>query len=216
MKEKTRIIEDRWVWPLDDKHSFIGQKKQTEMHSIVMPYVQNRSVLVQAGGNCGMVLDSFVSYFDTVYTFEPDPVNFYCLNQNVTDPKVVKMQACLGYTKSPVDMTLLENSSDIGSFYVNGAGNYPVIRVDDLNLRDCGLIFLDVEGYEHEVLFGSIETIKKYKPVIFLEMHYKWPERYKSTSIKIKSFLESIYYEKVCNVHDFGDVNEVYAYSYPV
>ena len=45
----------------------------------------------------------------------------------------------------------------------------PMITIDSLNLNGCDLIALDVEGYEQGVLQGSINTIRKYKPVIIAE-----------------------------------------------
>ena len=42
-------------------------------------------------------------------------------------------------------------------------------RIDDLNLQQCDLIHLDVEGYEEKVINGALETIKKFKPVVIVE-----------------------------------------------
>jgi hypothetical protein len=40
-----------------------------------------------------------------------------------------------------------------------------------LNLPKFGLLKIDCERYELEVLKGSIETILKYKPIIVVEQH---------------------------------------------
>ena len=45
-------------------------------------------------------------------------------------------------------------------------------RLDSFNLK-CDLLKIDVEGFELEVLKGSIETIRKYRPKIILETHTK-------------------------------------------
>ena len=37
--------------------------------------------------------------------------------------------------------------------------------------RRVGVIQLDVEGYEKEVLLGAVNTIKKWKPIIILEVN---------------------------------------------
>jgi len=213
MKDKVKTIEGI-VWPISDVSSFNGQKNHLHIHEDIMHRVPNRSVLVQAGGNCGMVLNTLVPYFTTVYTFEPDPVNFYCLNQNVTDPRVIKLQGCVGNDTTPVRMQLLENRpEDIGSFYVNGEGITPVFRIDDLHLPDCGLIFLDVEGYEYEALQGSLRTIQQYKPMIFFEVCRPWLERYSTTPEDVSSFLTSIGYAKLATVGSGGRTdNELWGY----
>lgn len=212
IKDQVKIVEG-FVWPVADVSSFNGQKEHLHIHEHLMKHVTNHSVLVQAGGNCGMVLNTLVDYFDTTYTFEPDPVNFYCLNQNTTDPRVVKIQGCLGNDTNPVKIQMVDWLSDIGSFHVSGHGTVPVFRLDDLKLNDCGLIFLDVEGFEYEVLLGSIETIKKYKPTIFLEVCPPWLGRYNASPETLSSFLTSINYKKVKNI-DSGEVanNELWTY----
>lgn len=42
------------------------------------------------------------------------------------------------------------------------------IKIDDLNLKP-DLIKLDIEGYEFNALLGARKTIKKFKPVIYIE-----------------------------------------------
>ena len=199
LNEQVTIIEGL-KWPIADATSFSGQKPELTSHIEVMKYVHNRSVLVQAGGNCGMVLNTFVQYFDTVYTFEPDAVNFYCLNQNITDSRVIKIQGCLGNTSTTVNLQMREGHRDIGSFYVTGLGKIPVFKLDDLHLYDCGLIFLDVEGYEHNALLGSINTIEKYKPAIFLEMCEGWLNTQNTSAERLTAFLISLGYKQIPNI----------------
>lgn len=199
LNEQVTIIEGL-TWPIADVSSFSGQKSELNSHTEVMKYVSNRTVLVQAGGNCGMVLNTFVQYFDTVYTFEPDTINFYCLNQNVTDSRVIKIQGCLGNAATPVNLQMREGLSDIGSFYVSGLGKVPVFKLDDLHLYDCGMIFLDVEGYEHNALLGSINTIEKYKPAIFLETEEAWLNVQNTTTERLTAFLISLGYKKIVDI----------------
>jgi len=213
MQNQVKTIES-FVWPIADVNSFAGQKKHLHIHEEIMHLVTNRSILVQAGGNCGMVLNTLVPYFTTVYTFEPDPVNFYCLNQNVTDPRVIKLQGCVGNDTTPVRLQIIEDRpKDTGSFHVTGRGVVPVFRIDDLQLPDCGMIFLDVEGYEYEALLGSRNTIVKYKPMIFFEVCAPWLQRYNANADIISSFLTSIGYKKLATVGSGGRTdNELWGY----
>jgi len=61
-----------------------------------------------------------------------------------------------------------------------------MITIDELNLDGCDFIKIDVEGFEWGVLLGAIETIKKYKPIIFYEYadKYMTPEMCKIANIE--------------------------------
>lgn len=189
-----------WVWPLNDgvggEHCcWDYMLTHPDTPYIVSSYVEEKGVVVQAGGNAGFYVDQYSKLFNTVYTFEPEAVNFYCLNANVTAKNVIKFQACLGMEHQCVglDTTL----SDTGSTHVKGEGIIPTLRIDDLNLSTCHLIHLDIEGYELFALAGAIETIKKHQPVIALESHDAWAARYNTSLPQIEEFLKHLGYDKV-------------------
>ena len=194
--EKIIFIDDKWYWRNDDidLKTYNILKNETELIEKVKPYLKGNSVAIQAGGNCGMQVVKFAEHFDTVYTFEPDPINFYCLNKNLPFTNVIKMQCCLGESHKLISMNSLDN--EIGGFYVNeNNGNIPTIRIDDLNLNNCDLIQLDVEGYQLYALRGAFNTINNFKPVICIE--FDWIERYSLTHKELNNFLENLGYVKV-------------------
>ena len=41
--------------------------------------------------------------------------------------------------------------------------------IDDLDLKACHFIKIDVEGMENEVLAGATDTLKKYRPILYVE-----------------------------------------------
>ena len=90
-----------------------------------------------------------------------------------------------------------DRPNDTGGVHIAGDGYIPSIKIDDLNLTDCNLIQLDVEGYELNALLGGIKTIKKYKPVLCIEFCEKWLNRYNSTSENVLAFLKEINYIQV-------------------
>jgi hypothetical protein len=212
MKNLTVIKNGGWVWPANDESSWEGQNDFISLAEKVLPYVQKKEIMIQAGGNCGYLLSTFVDHFNTIYTFEPDPVNFYCLNQNVQSSNVIKMQCCLGNTPIPVAVQQLvrpERLHDIGGVHVSGSGFTPTIVIDNLNLPSCDLIQLDVEGYELNALLGAIETIKKYKPVLCIEFCEKWLNRYQSNSDMIFNLLKDLNYKLV---DEFG-ADKIFIYN---
>jgi FkbM family methyltransferase len=133
----------------------------------VFPLVKNRGVVVQAGGNFGSWPKYFSQHFDRVYTFEPDMTNFYCLSVNVSEQNVFKFNAALGAEHGTVG--LAGTPANCGSIFVSGAGDVPTLKIDDLGLGRCDLIYLDVEGAETVALHGAFNTIDKYRPVVAVE-----------------------------------------------
>lgn len=203
MKDLVVLKNDNWVWPKNDVTSWQGQNDSINLVDYVLPYVKDKNVMVQAGGNCGFILSQFVPYFKKIYTFEPDPVNFYCLNQNVTSTNVIKMQACVGNSKKTVQTDHLireDRPIDIGGVHITGEGYTPTIRIDDLNLPACDLIQYDVEGYELEAILGTIETIKRFKPTVCLEFCEKWLNRYDTNSEDLLKLMKDLGYVEVSSI----------------
>jgi FkbM family methyltransferase len=212
MKHLTTIKDNKWIWPANDESSWPGQNEHKDLYKIVLPYVKQKGIMIQAGGNCGFILSTFVDHFDFVYTFEPDAVNFYCLSQNVTAPNVFKMQACLGETNGTTRVQQLireDRPHDIGGVHVAGDGYLPLIAIDSLNLPGCDLLQLDVEGFELKALKGAINTITKYKPVLCVELCEKWLNRYENTSDDVYSLLQSLNYKLV----DSEGVDKIFIYN---
>tara|TARA_B110000977_G_C11090632_1_gene496718 strand:- start:1915 stop:2559 length:645 start_codon:yes stop_codon:yes gene_type:complete len=200
MKELTVLKDNKWVWPKEDQNSWKYQSEYNKLHDVILPYLKSKKVMVQAGGNCGYLLNSFVDTFEYVYTFEPDPINFYCLNHNVTSQNVIKMQCCVSNDNNPVSTQQLirpERPNDTGGVHVNGKGYTPTIKIDDLHLPDCSLIQLDVEGYELKAILGAIKTIQLYKPVLCVEFCEKWLNRYNNKGDEIMELIKKLDYKCV-------------------
>jgi len=135
--------------------------------------------MVQAGGNCGFYVKQYAKLFQRVYTFEPDPVNFYCLTVNITDHNVIKSQSCLGHDHGLLDLT--SNQKNVGKNHVcRDNARYPTVMIDDLALDRCDLIHLDIEGYEYYALLGAQKTIDQHGPVIVVEVWDQLNDRYET------------------------------------
>jgi FkbM family methyltransferase len=212
MKDLVELRGEKWIWPKNDENSWKHQNEYNKLAHYLLPHVENKNIMIQAGGNCGYLLSSFVDHFNTIYTFEPDYVNFYCLNQNITSPNVIKIQSCLGDTSNTVKVQPLvrpNHPNDIGGVHVGGKGYLPTIVIDSLNLPGCDLIQLDIEGYEYKALLGAKNTIKKYKPVLCIEFCEKWLNRYDDDSNKILGLLAQLGYVQV---EEYG-VDKIFVYK---
>ncbi len=159
-----------WIWPEGDKELLKVFDTWKDAERALTLTTHQRSV-VQAGGACGVFPAFLGTCFEHVYTFEPHPLNFYCLARNVPEPNVYKIQAAIGSRHGPVALSWETRHRDrnYGAFFVSGNGSIPMLRIDDLGLTDCDLIYLDVEGLETEVLKGARETLGRSHPVVVVE-----------------------------------------------
>ena len=198
-------IRDGWHWPKSDSRCWSYMQTYPNLPFEVAEYVAKKQVIVQAGGNCGFYPKKYASIFQTVYTFEPEWLNFYCLSRNVTEENVVKSQACLGNAPNLVDLNV--NEKNRGKTHISGTGKYPVYLIDNLALTTCDLIHLDIEGYEYFALLGAVNTIKKCKPVIVVEMWDQLDNRFgENLNQKTEEFLTALNYQFVVTLHESDKV----------
>jgi len=169
------------VWPAHDTQCAKVIFDEVAALEHVYPYVTNWDAVVQAGGNCGVFAMALAKKFGTVYSFEPDHDNFVCLAHNCShDANVICLQAALGKGSEP-PISMDTQPGNCGAHMVGKAGHIPVLSIDSLNLPSCGLMTLDVEGYEVFALQGAQKTLARCRPVLLLEMKgigakYGWPD----------------------------------------
>ena len=102
-----------------------------------------------------------------------DVLKFNINNNNHYNKKNNLINSLIGDKIDDTYYINLEDDNNCGVGYVNKEKgiNKKMITIDSLVLNNVSLIKLDVENYEYQVLLGSIETIKKYRPVIVIELH---------------------------------------------
>jgi FkbM family methyltransferase len=188
IQEQVHLNSSGYTWPNNGLYTWNALNRELDHLSYIEPHLRNKNVMVQAGGNCGLVVKPFTSVFKHIYTFEPDPVNFYCLNLNLPFNNVNKIQACLGDKHEMVGITN-PFADDVGGYHVAAGSTIPTFRIDDLELKECDLIMLDMEGYEFNALKGGIETIKQYTPILCIEIFDQWLNRFNVTGDEILKYI---------------------------
>jgi FkbM family methyltransferase len=169
------IMYKGWLWPQGDVHArrAIIDKASWKDIDRVLPYVEQRRTVVQAGGHCGVWASKLTRHFASVYTFEPDPKNFVALTANTArhEGRVHRYQAALGCERKHIAM-VRDKASNTGAFHV-GWGTVddttPTLLLDDLALNHVDLIILDVEGFEVNALKGAADTLLRCHPVVMME-----------------------------------------------
>jgi FkbM family methyltransferase len=167
---------DVWAW------KWLNKKEHWDLPSRIAALCKNKTTVIQAGGNAGLYPMLYSKIFNTVITFEPDPDNFYCLDQNIKSSNVIKYPYALGDTNKLVGLTTnpLWDIKNSGALKIKGDGNIKQITVDSLEVQP-DLIHLDIEGFEGPALLGAEQSINVYQPLIVLETNgsgdeYGWPQ----------------------------------------
>jgi FkbM family methyltransferase len=157
-----------WLWPAQDVvQASLAFARLHDLYS-ALEHVRKRDVCVQAGGNMGVWPKHLAEHFTTVYTFEPDPLNFRCLAANVPEENVFKFNAGLGVLPVCLEMRRTDNCGAHRMDYER-AGPVPLLRLDDFGLDGCDFLQLDIEGCELAALSGGRDLIARCRPVIMVE-----------------------------------------------
>ncbi len=123
---------------------------------------------VDVGGHVGFMANDMAKFFEHVYSFEPQPDNFACLEQNKVE-NVTAYNVALGARDGKAG--LFNPSEHNSGGWVMGEGDSVEVRMlDSFNLQHVGLIKIDVQGNEMGVLRGAVETLRRWKPAVMVEI----------------------------------------------
>lgn len=128
-------------------------------------HCKKRNLAVQAGSYYGIYPERLAKLFDKVITFEADALNFGKWEK--PSGNITRYQAILG--SNPGTAGIMRKPHHCAQSYVVEDGDITIMTIDGLDLPECDLIYLDIEGYELKALEGAAETIKKFKPIIAVE-----------------------------------------------
>ena len=171
------IISLRWNRKEGDFLHFLG-------------LLNDGDTLLDIGANIGVMTVHMARRcpHSAIIAFEPMPCNIHAFQRIVQHyrlPKVTLVEKALGETSGEVNMILPTSGkvrlhglshvvhNSIHDFNHGEVHRAPMIRLDDYptdGLPRIGGIKIDVENYELFVLEGARETIRRHRPVIYLEL----------------------------------------------
>ena len=133
-------------------------------------------VFIDIGANIGVHSIYFSASFSAIYAFEAHPRTYELLKFNTFEYSNIKTKH-VGIGAVQKKMRLSSNRHNLGgsSFrYDQDQGQYfdvNIVSLDSLrNLFDeVGVIKIDVEGMEKEVIDGALEIISSDKPIVLFE-----------------------------------------------
>ncbi len=176
-EERTQKLEgsvdDKWWWQKHDTGAWEGPVKDwnTSHFKMYVEPIHNKGTVVTAGGNMGLYTRVYSELFRRVYVFEPDHFNFHALVRNNLANNVFFFRAALGDKPGWCSVDPSNDTKNTGMHKVrtDSGGIVPVMTIDSLELTECDLIQLDVEGFEHRVLSGAVNTITRFGPTVVTE-----------------------------------------------
>tara|TARA_B100000401_G_scaffold397402_1_gene307491 strand:- start:84 stop:857 length:774 start_codon:yes stop_codon:yes gene_type:complete len=167
--------------------------------------------------------------FKNIHSFEPNPLLFPYLEKNlikiISNLKLYNLALSNENGVTELKLPLRSKSifkDNIEELFQLGAAtmhpnnkidNYKKVpikmkKLDDIEIGNkIGLIKIDVEGHEKNVLQGGIKTVKNNKPVLLVEIE----ERHTKTSItEIITFINSIGYKAfISKENDLIEIEKV-------
>lgn len=201
------------------ENCFIGEKiKNGEiwekyLHEVFEKYLNDSSIVIDAGAFVGTHTVKLSKICKTVYAFEPLWHSYKLLEMNV------KLNNCKNVILKPFGLsdksekTYFEwnRYNNLGASALKGNNmNFflrekediatpnmvNLISIDSLALTKLDFIKIDVEGYEIKVINGALNTIKKCKPYITSECYSDSGDTPsdKEISDKFKNLLNIGYY----------------------
>jgi FkbM family methyltransferase len=134
---------------------------------------KNKTVL-DIGANIGAISQALEYSGITVEAFEPQPAVFSLLKMNFKGPSYnIALGDFTGIVAMPnPDYSNTYNYGGVSCGIASksrGSIAVPIHRLDEYNYNNVSVIKIDVEGYEEKVLHGALETIKRCRPILYLE-----------------------------------------------
>lgn len=193
------IIQDGFYLPDYDRErapKFVPYlRKMTKDATLTAALAKGHELCVQAGGNIGMWPLALAWMYESVVTFEAQPKAFQALVLNTAhEPKITTRRNAALSDRCGHAFMLPASYSGAWRLDAEGYVEVMTVTIDSLGLPACDAIYLDIEGGERAALDGARETIKKFRPVLHVEMLPRASE-------DIKAFMAETDYRFVRSVH---------------
>ncbi len=150
--------------------------------NIVASYItktKRHGTFLDVGGHIGTMSIPFSLMYDNVHAFEPCETNYKFLIGNIKINEVDNVHAHnVAVSNRASKVSVFKHPMPRGHRHNSGCyaikddseGLVDCITLDSLDFADVDFIKIDVQGKESEVLEGAINTIRKYKPLLMIEV----------------------------------------------
>jgi len=199
-RKNLDLSQERVISIFDNKLKTISQDKgissELIIHKIHEPLTTSLIIkkltkgmhCIDIGSNIGyyaILESSKIGDNGTVWSIEPSPQNFETLSKNIilNQRKNIKCyNIAIGDENGKIDFVISEKSnwSKIKNKIDHIENGDKIIQVDIMTLdsfsqkneiKKVDLLRMDVEGYERNIIEGSMNFLEKFKPILMIEVH---------------------------------------------
>ena len=176
-----------WSIPEWDNHLIkrikngVYQKKQRDY---ALSYVEDWDIAIDIGANIGLWTKPLCEKFRFVWAFEPSRENWEYCHKNLEGIKNYQLEQVALSDKQAENVELYSTSESCGDLRITPIGEKAkVVDYVDMFMLDnyyhelmpkyagkVGLIKIDVQQHEKEVLLGARRILEEHSPVICIEL----------------------------------------------
>lgn len=188
-----------------------------EVYDAYVP--QRRDIVIDVGAHMGFFALKVAKVVKKVVAVEPDPANFRFLSSNVHNNELDNKIALYNFALGAKNGTIFLDRSGYGygrskSTEDKTDFSAKMQTLDDLvreeELEEISLIKIDTEGFELNVLEGSMRTLQKYKPdLIIAAYHFTQEHLLIADFLKKQGYTTSYYYAPLF----LSTEKEIYIYA---
>ena len=184
-------------------------------------YLHENTVIIDIGANSGAFSLKLAHKIKElklknckIFAFEPNPYMIEALKFNITLntslSEIIELYPFgLGDKEEFLPFTFEKNNSGGGRFDPNNSNQPTTLTIkvlDELlkqkNINNISFIKIDVEGHEPFIINGAIETIRKFRPTMYVEITDEWFKQNGSSAIKVLTLLEEENYNLYAEIND--------------
>ena len=212
-KPTIRVIDRNGIKMKVDISDYLGHVYyfgfRDRSFEALLEHLPGNATVLDIGTNLGHTLLTFASRLDrgTVIGFEPDPINFANCKANVelnSFTNITLLNFGLGKAEGVLPMEVrIELNRGGNRINANAANtvNVPIRRLDsvvnEVGLAQIDVVKIDVEGFELNVLKGGVECLRKFKPVLFIELDDNNLRDQGDSALDVIEFLEGLGYTDI-------------------
>lgn len=204
------------IWMLN-----FGNYEEEEME-MYNQLIEDGMSILDIGANIGYFSILWGKKFptSTIYAFEPVKETFNILKKNIRInncvnifpfPFALSNENKSGFFCSSPEMRSIASEKNVLDYKKVEKIPVSFIKLDFFNIENIDFVKMDAEGSEFNILKGSIESLKKFKPIVVVELFEYWDKIFEYHPNEVIEFLKEFGYRSF--LPENGKLREVFCHE---